>query len=103
MSLTLTDRSTCIVGSADERAKLSTGWVIGYLVGGGVVLIVVVLLVVLIVSAKRIGTQAKEIEEALEVARQNTTALWQTHEIIVMVGSISRRLALARKQLGSSS
>lgn len=87
-------------GQATKVLGLSTGWLIGYVIGAAVVLIVVVLLAVLIVSARTIGNQAEEIQAALESARRRTMALWEVHEINARVGSITHRLAAARKVLG---
>lgn len=60
---------------------MSTGWLIGYIIGGAVVVIVAVLALILIAQARRIGSQAGEILAALEAARDNTDGLWEVDTI----------------------
>lgn len=79
---------------------MSTGWLIGYIIGGVVVALVVLLLVVLIAAARKIGTQAEEIEEALQAAGAGTLALWAVADVNARINSITERLAIARKALG---
>jgi hypothetical protein len=79
---------------------MSTGWLIGYLIGGVVVVLVVLLLLILIATARKIGTQAQEIETALESARVRTLALWEVQHINTRIESITHRLAAARRALG---
>ena len=79
---------------------MSTGWLIGYVIGGVVVVLVVLLLLILIASARKIGTQAQEIETALESARVRTLALWDVQHVNTRIESITERLAQARRALG---
>lgn len=79
---------------------MSTGWLIGFVIGAVVVVLVVALLLILIVSARKIGDQAQEIEIALESARVRTLALWEVQHINTRVESITHRLAAARRALG---
>lgn len=79
---------------------MSTGWLIGYIIGGAVVIIVVALLLVLIFTARKIGDQAGEIEAALATARDRTLALWTVGQVNARVTSIRDRLAAARRVLG---
>jgi hypothetical protein len=58
------------------------------------------LLLILIISARKIGTQAQEIETALESARVRTLALWEVQHLNTRVESITHRLAAARQALG---
>ena len=51
---------------------MSTGWVIGYLVGGVLILAVVVLLLLMIRGAHRAAVKAEAILAALEESRDNT-------------------------------
>lgn len=55
---------------------MTTGWLIGYIVGGAVVVVVALLAIILIVQARRIADQASDIVVALERARDNTAPLW---------------------------
>ncbi len=82
---------------------MSSGWVIGYVVGAVVVVLVVALLLILIFSARRIADQAVHIRHALEEARLNTLGLWEVDEVNLRVGSITSRMAEARRILGGSS
>lgn len=79
---------------------MSTGWLIGYVIGAVVVVLVVALLVILIISARKIGTQAQEIETALESTSVRTLALWEVQHINTRIESITQRLAAARRALG---
>lgn len=79
---------------------MSTGWLIGYIIGGVVVILVVALLLVLIFTARKIGTQADEIEAALATARDRTQALWAVEQINARVTSIRHRLSVTRRELG---
>ena len=78
---------------------MSTGWLIGFVIGGVVVVLVVSLLMILIASARKIGTQAQEIETALESARVRTLALWDVQHVNTRIESITERLAQARRAL----
>ncbi|MBW3667014.1 MAG: hypothetical protein KY394_05395 [Actinobacteria bacterium] len=79
---------------------MSTGWLIGYIIGGVVVILVVALLLILIFTARKIGDQADDIEAALATARDRTLALWEVEQVNARVGSIRDRLAAARQVLG---
>jgi hypothetical protein len=54
----------------------SRGWVIGWVLGTVVIVIAAGLLLELILRARRITSQARDIEEALEAAREHTDALF---------------------------
>ncbi|MCH7584461.1 MAG: hypothetical protein IH941_04790 [Acidobacteria bacterium] len=79
---------------------MSTGWLIGFVIGGVVVVLVVSLLLILIASARKIGTQAQEIETALESTSVRTLALWDVQHVNTRIESITQRLAAARRALG---
>lgn len=82
---------------------MSTGWLIGYVIGAVVVVLVVGLLSVLIFTARTIASQAEEIDSALETARERTLALWEVQAINQHINSITDRLATARRSLGGRS
>lgn len=79
---------------------MSTGWMIGYIIGGIVVLLVVALLLVLIATARKIASQAREIQSALETARTRTLALWEIQTVNQHISSITDRLGAVRSVLG---
>ncbi|MFP5332604.1 MAG: hypothetical protein ACLGHX_09650 [Acidimicrobiia bacterium] len=55
---------------------MTTGWLVGYVVGVTVVVVVAALALTLIVQARKIGDQAGDILAALERSRDNTAPLW---------------------------
>lgn len=79
---------------------MTTGWTIGFAVGGVVVLLVVALLAILIATARKIGDQAEDIRLALEAAREGTLPLWRVEQINARIASITERLGMARRVLG---
>ncbi len=60
---------------------MTTGWIVGYMVGGIVVVIVAVLAITLIVQARKIGAQAADILTALDEARGHTLGLWEVEDV----------------------
>lgn len=80
---------------------MTTGWVIGFAVGGVVVVIVATLAIILILEARKISNQAEEIHAALEAARDNTAGLWEVDSVnrslrVVRDSAVSARMALTR-------
>lgn len=80
---------------------MSTGWVIGYLVGGLLVLVVVVLLLLMIRGAHRASLKAEAILAALEEARDNTEPLWAVNDVNDAIERITDDAAAVRQHLAS--
>jgi len=76
------------------------GWYVGYVIGAVVITLVVVLVATILVLARRIGLQARAIEEALEESRVNTLPLWAVDEVTRALRRITRSAAQARSALG---
>jgi hypothetical protein len=81
-------------------ADSSTGWQIGYTVGGLVVVAVVALVVPILVLAHLIGKQAKAINESLQESVQNTAALAGLRATIESAETITAGLRRGRIKLG---
>ncbi len=81
-------------------ADSSTGWQIGYTVGGIVVVAVVALVVPILVLAHLIGKQAKAINESLQESVTNTAALAGLHTTIASAEAITAGLRRGRIKLG---
>lgn len=84
---------------------MSTGWLVGYIIGGLIVVVVVVLLLLMIRGAHRATIKAKSIIAALEESRDNTEVLWAVNDVTGTVRRITEsagtiRTHLARKHLG---
>lgn len=79
---------------------LPFGWTLGLVVGLVVVVVVVALVTPILVLAHRIGTQAREIDEALGRARTHTAGLDGLHETVDHAGEIIAGLRRARARLG---
>lgn len=60
---------------------MPTDWLIGYIIGVGVVIIVAVLALILINQARKIGSQAIDILEALRHGRDHTEGLWEVDKV----------------------
>ena len=80
---------------------MSTGWVIGYIVGGVLIAVVVVLLLLMIRGAQRAAMKAEAILAALEESRDNTSPLWAVHDVNVAVERITDGAAAVREHLAS--
>lgn len=80
--------------------EVGSGWTIGYIVGGVVVLAVALLVTTLIILARRIGTRAEQITQALLVARENTQSLWAVDQTHGLAEEILAGAARAREALG---
>jgi predicted PurR-regulated permease PerM len=77
-----------------------TGWIIGYTIGIVVVLVVVALVVPILLLAKKIGGQAKNINNELTTSVSNTAALADLNETIASASAIVSGLNRGRKKLG---
>lgn len=77
-----------------------TGWMIGYTIAVVVVLVVVVLVVPILLLAKRIGNQARHINDALTDAVHNTAALAELNTTIDAASVIVAGLERGRARLG---
>ena len=75
---------------------VSTGWIIGWVVGAVVVLIAAVLLLLIIALGRRIAGQADAITQALDGARENTTPLFEVPKTNLAIDRITRGLRSAR-------
>lgn len=80
---------------------MSTGWLVGYVIGVVVVLIVATLAIILILQARKIGRQADDILDALERGRDNTAPLWAVDGVnrslrTVRDAAVTARTVLAR-------
>jgi ABC-type Fe3+ transport system permease subunit len=78
----------------------NTGWMIGYIVGVVVVLVVVALVVPILVLARRIGNQAKLIDDSLKQSVVNTAALADLANTNTMAINVIQGLERGRKRLG---
>lgn len=78
----------------------NTGWTIGYIIGIVVVVIVVALVVPILLLARRIGTQAAEIDTGLRKAVVNTAALSHLNTTIESAEIIVDGLRRGRQRLG---
>ena len=77
-----------------------TGWWIGLIIGFVVVVVVVVVVGALLALASRIGGQARESVQALEVARSNTRSIEELKRTNSTLQSILRGARSARQALG---
>ncbi len=80
---------------------MSTGWVIGYVVGGAIVLAVVVLLLLMIKGARRAAVTAEAILGALTESHGNTDPLWAVNDVNGAVERITDGAAAVRRHLAA--
>ena len=78
----------------------NTGWMIGYIIGVVVVLVVVALVVPILVLARRIGNEAKLIDDSLKKSVVNTAALADLGSTNQMAVNVIQGLERGRKRLG---
>ena len=78
----------------------TTGWVVGYTIGGVIVLAVVVLVVTILVLARSIGDEAPKINDALGDAVRNTAPLGALRTTIEHATIIIAGLQRGRARLG---
>lgn len=82
---------------------MSTGWTIGYIVGGVIVLLVVALLLLMIRGATRAVVKAESIVVALEAGRDNTEPLWAVNDVNNAIERITDGAAAVREHLAGKS
>lgn len=80
---------------------MSTGWVIGYTIGGLCVLAVVVLLLLMIWGAHRAAVKAEAILTALQQCRDNTAPLWAVNDVNAAVERITDGATAVRQHLAA--
>lgn len=78
---------------------MSTGWVIGYVVGVALIVVVVALLLLMIRGANRAAVKAESILAALEESRDNTAVLWAVNDVNAAVERITAGAASVREHL----
>lgn len=78
----------------------TAGWTLGYAIAILVVLVVVALVVPILLLARRIGTQAGEIDTSLGESVTNTAALAGLRVTIEHAGVIVAGLRRGRERLG---
>jgi hypothetical protein len=81
-------------------AYSTTGWVVGYTIGGIVVLAVVALVVPILLLARQIGDEAPKINDALTEAVHNTAPLGALRTTIEHATIIIAGLQRGRARLG---
>ena len=75
---------------------VSTGWIVGWVIGALVVVVAAALLLVIIALGRRIVRQADEITAALDGARQNTAPLFEVKRTNLAIDRITRALRSVR-------
>ena len=78
----------------------TTGWVVGFTIGGVIVLVVVVLVVSILLLARAIGNEAPKINDALTEAVHNTAPLGALRTTIDYAVTIIGGLQRGRARLG---
>jgi hypothetical protein len=78
-----------------------TGWYIGFGIAILVIGIVVTCVAAILMLARRIGTQAYQIELALDDSRVRTLGLWDMGHVNEQLNEIVQRAATARGVLES--
>jgi hydrogenase-4 membrane subunit HyfE len=78
----------------------TTGWVVGFTIGGVIVLVVVALVVPILLLARSIGNEAPKINEALAQAVHNTAPLAALRTTIEHATIIIGGLQRGRARLG---
>jgi hypothetical protein len=78
----------------------TTGWVVGYTIGGVIVVAVVVLVVTILMLARSIGDEAPKINDALGDAVRNTAPLGALRTTIEHATIIIAGLQRGRARLG---
>lgn len=80
---------------------MSTGWIIGYVVGAVIVVAVVVLLLLMIKGARRAATTAEAILARLSESHGNTEPLWAVNDVNGAIERITDGAAAVRRHLAS--
>ena len=76
---------------------IAVGWWIGWSAGVVVVLIAATLLITIIALGRRVARQARDIEAAIDGARENTTPLFEVTRTNLAIDRITRGLAAVRE------
>lgn len=83
-----------------ELFEGNTGWLVGYIIGIVVVLVVVALVVPILLLARKIGNEAKLINDSLAKSVINTAALADLANTNTMAVNVIQGLERGRKRLG---
>lgn len=83
-----------------ELFEGNTGWLVGYIIGIVVVLVVVALVVPILMLARKIGNEAKLINDSLAKSVHNTAALADLANTNTMAVNVIQGLERGRKRLG---
>ena len=78
----------------------NTSWLVGYIIGIVIVLVVVALVVPILVLARKIGNEAKLIDDSLKKSVHNTAALADLSTTNQMAVNVIQGLERGRKRLG---
>ena len=84
----------------NELFEGNTGWLVGYIIGIVVVLVVVALVVPILMLARKIGNEAKLINDSLAKSVHNTAALADLANTNTMAVNVIQGLERGRKRLG---
>ncbi len=84
----------------NELFEGNTGWLVGYIIGIVVVLVVVALVVPILVLARKIGNEAKLIDDSLKQSVINTAALADLATTNTMAINVIEGLKRGRQRLG---
>ena len=84
----------------NELFEGNTGWLVGYIIGIVVVLVVVALVVPILVLARKIGNEAKLIDDSLKQSVVNTAALADLATTNTMAINVIEGLKRGRQRLG---
>lgn len=77
-----------------------SGWYVGYIIATVIIAIVVVLVAMILSLARKIGTQALDITEALHNGREASMPLWEFEKVNDRLRGILRNAQQARAALG---
>ncbi|HEY7469346.1 MAG TPA: hypothetical protein VIC07_07475 [Acidimicrobiia bacterium] len=83
-----------------ELFEGNTEWLVGYVIGIVIVLVVVALVVPILVLARKIGNEAKLIDDSLKKSVDNTAGLAGLHTTYQMAGNVIAGLKRGRERLG---
>ena len=84
----------------NELFEGNTGWLVGYVIGIVVVLVVVALVVPILMLARKIGNEAKLIDDSLKQSVVNTAALADLATTNTMAINVVEGLKRGRQRLG---
>jgi len=84
----------------NELFEGNTSWLVGYVIGIVIVLVVVALVVPILMLARKIGNEAKLINDSLAKSVDNTAALAGLGTTNQMAVNVIQGLERGRKRLG---